>query len=88
MTMKDLLLEYKKTKEDLSNKEDLLAEQKTKIQKLAHDNILLKEAIKLLKQSKFGAKSEKLPPLEEQYFLFDEVEFFKYTKPRKSRIRY
>jgi len=84
--MKELLLEYKKTKEDLSNKEDLLAEQKIKNQKLAHDNVLLKEAIKLLKQSKFGAKSEKLLPLEEQYFLFDEVEFLNRQSPENLEL--
>ena len=81
MTMKDLLLENVNLKEDLSSKENRLTEQEVKIQKLVQDNILLKEALKLLKQSKFGAKSEKLPPLEEQYFLFDEAEFLYKQNP-------
>ena len=86
MTMKDLLLENVNLKEDLSSKEDLLAEQKIKNQKLAQDVVLLKEAIKLLKQSKYGAKSEKLPPLEEQYFLFDEAEFLYKQNPENLEL--
>ncbi len=39
MTMKDLLLEYEKAKEDLSNKENRLTEQELKIQFL-NDTVL------------------------------------------------
>ncbi len=86
MTMKDLLLENVNLKEDLSSKENRLTEQEVKIQKLAQDILLLKEALKLLKQSKFGAKSEKLPPLEEQYALFNEAEFLCKQDPENLEL--
>ena len=86
MTMKDLLDENTELKEDLSKKENRLTEQEIKIQHLSSDIVFLKEAIKILKQSQFGTKSEKLPPLEEQFGLFDEVEFLYKQNPENLEL--